>query len=557
MGAGAGVNGWVASLVRDVNGLTQQQINDYTHVKTPEMFGAKGKLNDDKAVFANLNPDYIFALGKEYSMDVWRCPVRIVQGNNTTIHLNSASGTDTTVALQIPSGANYSDINFVNNPNSNLAWSYGTCGNDVVLTNIGFYNFIDTNSYNAWGLYLSNRKNITLNSPKFGNNSLADIAIVDGVSNVTINNAFDTVNPDGVILDIEPNEVGNIENINVVGGKYAQISVLENSHKSNGIKGVNIMGATVKLLELRGGQVKVSNSKVERIKGNWANAIDYAGYQNEYFGKLEIDNVNLSKNLIVDDKVLSFSGYEPSSFWSLYAPDVVDTKTIYDNDGFYTALNATKQSTGQHLTTRNYIDLPSGVAQVATTIGYSVDNATDSAMFEPVVLSFYDSNNQLVGKEVSIKGGRTLAGTKYTWSNEVNIYDVPSGATKFKLSVRSNKKGSTLNIRKIGVHALSMTDGSGNFNAIMQSYAQPNLTKKINAQQSLSYSINANAVKYTEKVVIGAKLGDTVQVSTTSPMGATSRIWAEISADNKLAIYHQNLTASVLPIDTTANFTIQ
>ena len=554
---GGDENGLVASLIKDTNGLTQQQINEYNHVKSPEMFGAKGKLNDDKTVFANLNPDYIFALGKEYSMDVWRSPARSVQGNNTTVHLNSASGTDTTTALQIPSGAHYSDINFVNNPNSNIEWSYGTCGSDVVLTNIGFYNFIDTNTRNAWGLYLENKNNVTLNSPKFGNNTLADIAIVDNVSNVTINNAVDTVNPDGVILDIEPNNDGNIENINVIGGKYSHIAVLENSFTSNGIKGVNIIGATVKLLELRGGQVKVSNSKVERIKGNWVNAIDYAGYQNEYFGKLEIDNINLSKNLIADDKVLSFSGYEPSSFWVLYAPDTVDTKTTYDNDGFYTALNATKQSAFQSLKTRNYIDLPSGATQVATLIGYSVDNSTDSAMFEPVILSFYDSNNQLVGKDVSIKGGRTAKGTQYAWSNEVNIYDVPSGATKLKLEIVNNKKGSTLNIRKIGVHALSMTGGSGNFNAIMQSYAQPNLTKTLKVQQALSYSIDANAVKYTEKVVMGAKVGDMVQISTTSPIGTTSRIWAEISSDNTLAIYHQNLTAAVLAIDTTANFIIQ
>ena len=555
--AGAGENGWIATLVKDASGLTQQQINDYTHVKTPEIFGAKGKLNDDKAVFANLNPDYIFALGKEYTMDVWRSPARVVQGNNTTIHLNSASGTDTTVALQIPNGANYSDINFVNNPDSNLAWSYGTCGNDAILTNIGFYNFIDTNSYNSWGLYLSNRKNITLNSPKFGNNSLADIAIVDDVSNITINNAFNTVNPDGIILDIEPNEGGNIENINVVGGKYSHIYVLENSYQSNGIKGVNITGATVKLLELRGGQVKVSGGIVAAIKGSTSEYKDYADLQNAFFGQLEIDNVNLSKNLIADDKVLSFSGYEPSSFWSLYAPDTVDTKTIYDSDGFYTALNATKQSSHQQLTTRNYIDLPTGITQVATMIGYSVDNATGSLMFEPVLLSFFDGSGNLIGKEVSIKGGRTLPGTKYPWVNEVSICEVPSNATKFKIGVRSNKKGSTLNIRKIGVHTVSMSDVKGNFNAVMQSYAQPNLTKSLKAQQALSYSINANAVKYTEKIVFGAKLGDTVQVSTTSPIGKTSRIWAEISADNTLAIYHQNLTDSALPIDTTANFTIQ
>ena len=342
-----------------------------------------------------------------------------------------------------------------------------------------------------------------------------------------------------------------------MGGKYSHIAVLENSFTSNGIKGLNITGATVKLLELRGGQVKVSNSKVERIKGSWASVVDCEGYQNEYFGKLEIDNVNLSKNLIADDKVLSFSGYEPSAFWSLYAPDVVDTKTTYNNDGFYTALNATKQSAFQSLKTRNYIDLPSGATQVATLIGYSVDNATGSVMFEPVILAFYASNNQLVGKAVSIKGGRAAKGTKYAWSNEVNVYDVPSGATKFKLEIVNNKKGSTLNIRKIGVHALSMTDGNGNFNAIMQSYAQPNLTKSLKAQQALSYSIDANTIKAIDITVVGAKAGDIVQVSTTSPLLSTSRIWAEITANNTVTMYHQNLTATLLAINTTANITIQ
>ena len=99
-------HGLVTTIITDATGLTQQQINDYNHVKSPEIFGAKGMTINDQAVFTNLSANHAYALAREYTVPVWRSPAKTIIGNNTKINVDSVNG-DTTVAVQIPDNANY------------------------------------------------------------------------------------------------------------------------------------------------------------------------------------------------------------------------------------------------------------------------------------------------------------------------------------------------------------------------------------------------------------------------------------------------------------------
>ena len=584
------ITGWVktnsASQIFDESGLSQQQINNSEYIKSPQFFGAKGGLVDDQSVLTTLPVDYAYALSKEYTVPVWRPNATKFIGNNTKVNLNSVNG-DTTVCLQIKPNSNYSDIDFVNNPTTAKSWTYSTIGNNSVLTNVGFYNFDDNvTPKNSWGIYFENKENITLINPKFGGNGLSDIAIVDSVKNITIVNARNTINPNGVYLDIEPNASGNIENINIIGGEYSAINVLENDYLSLGIKNLNIIGANIKLLELRGGQTKIIGGKVSTIKGNWANSLDYDGMQNEYFCTLEVDNVNLSKNLINDEYLNSLSIYDTNSYWSIYAPDGVSIQREFDENGTYLSLN--KNKTGIHvLPQRNYTTIPSGASVICVAMSYSVDN-TDLTMFQPCYVSFFNDSNVQVGASYSIKGGRTANGTDYGWSNEVSIFDIPEGATKFKVFVRCNNASSTLKVRKIGVHTLSITEGIGNFNSVISGYAEPvkigsykqnikpvdlnygynglvvetsegfyeyvgsvnTFTLKTIGKKAIfttvpsGFTVNAGVTHDATYTIEGAAVGQVVKVALNQTMGSSIQIWGEVTTENTVNIYVKNVGSS-------------
>lgn len=599
------MTGWVkdnsASQIFDESGLSQQDVNDSALIKSPQLFGAKGSANNDQVAFTNLSADYAYALGAEYTVPVWRTQATKFIGNGTKVNLDSVNG-DTTVCLQIKPNSNYSDIDFVNNPAQKKPWSYSTIGNNSVLTNVGFYNFDDPNEVkNSWGIYLENKENITLINPKFGGNGVSDIAIVDNVKNINIFNAVNTVDPDGVHLDIEPNDLGNIENINIIGGKYSTINVLENNFLSIGIKSLNIIGANVKLLELRGGQTKIIGGKVEKIKGNWANALDYEGMQNEYFCSLEVDGFNLSENLLEDEFMNSLSAWDTNSFFSLYAPDGASIIRKKDDNGYYLSINANKNKNYHVLNQRGFTSLPLGADVICIAMAYSVENTGSETMFQPCIVSFFNDSDVKVGDSYSLKGGRTAAGMNYDWSHEVSIFDIPSGATKFKITVRNNKTGSTLNVRKIGVHTLTKTDGAGNFNAVVASYGVPNLKNsykqavtpvdlsygyngllvetpdaaykyvgsgntftlqlvekvKVFGSASVNASIPANTTHTETKTITGAKVGQTVSLSPNAVIGASVQLWGEVTAVDTVALYLRNTGATSASVVASLNIVLE
>ncbi|MGL2982988.1 phage tail protein [Acinetobacter baumannii] len=65
--------------------------------------------------------------------------------------------------------------------------------------------------------------------------------------------------------------------------------------------------------------------------------------------------------------------------------------------------------------------------------------------------------------------------------------------------------------------------------------------------RKLDYSkvtIPANSIVTTNIILNGASMSDTCLAATSPPLGASSRLWAEVTSTNQLTLYHQNLTNS-------------
>lgn len=540
-----------ASNVFDSSGKSIQFMNDVRHIREPELYGAVGGTVNDQLAFTNLPKDYTYSLGSKYNVPVFRAQAKNFIGNSTVINVDSVNG-DTTVCVQIQPNSIISDVKFVNTDKAKKSWTYAAIGSGAHLTKVGFYNFDDNvEPKNSWGCYIEGaasnvKRGITLDSVDFGGNGVSDIAVLDHVHDLTILNPTNSVD-NGVLLDIEPNVEGNVSGINLIGGHYRQISVLENSFNTYGIKGVNITGAIVDLLELRGGQVDATGSIIKNVKGNWANAIDYAGYQNEFFGSLRADNLNLSTNLIKDSYVTDINRYDSTSYWSIYAPNNFSTyRKHFTGSGYLTELNGDR--TGyQQITTRNAISIPAGFNKIAVVLNYEIINQQQT-MFEPVIISFLNSSGAVIGKDSSIKGGRVSDGSTFSLTTEVSIMDVPTGAVSFQLSIRSNKDRSILRVKRVGVFGLSVLPVHGNFNSVLD--AINTSTSVTITTPYVQASIAATGTHVSTHALIGVDVGDVVQVSASADLGTGGLLWCAVTSKDVVSVYVHNLnTTSALNLN--------
>ena len=533
-----------------------------SNIADPEIFGAKGGLNDDQQVFTSLSTNYTYALGKEYTVPVWRGQVKKYIGNNTTVHLDSVNG-DTTVCLQIRDDSNYSDINFINNPNEKATSTYAVVGNNSIMNRVGFFNFDDlVTPKNSWGILLEDRRNIIFNQCFFGGNGLSDIAIVDRVYDLTINNASNVIDG-GVILDIEPNQTTSVKNnvvsgINVNGGHYKSIHVLENSFTAYGIKDVNINNASIDLLELRGGVVNIRGSAVKDIKGNWYPFNDFNGYQNEYFGSFRISNAEISKNLIKDPQFFDAALGSTTSYWSVYAPVGYEAKRVNGDNGSALILNSTKTHEQQY-TTRGFIDIPANATHIALFMKHSTDNGADPN-FNSVYVELYDSSNIKI-QTLSYKGCRVDSNQKTGILNEQGIFrrsECPN-AVRAKISITC-KPSSSYTMHEVGLFGMNLVNSDGNFNAIIDSFAKNKGLPSYPVGTGVVY-VSASAASASipsmwsaEIPFKGVKLGDIVNITSQVVLGSSYTLSAFCIADDAIRVTVFNHSSSAIAIDTVFNF---
>ncbi|MDV4339033.1 phage tail protein [Acinetobacter baumannii] len=70
-------------------------------------------------------------------------------------------------------------------------------------------------------------------------------------------------------------------------------------------------------------------------------------------------------------------------------------------------------------------------------------------------------------------------------------------------------------------------------------------------------TVNANSIVSTNFTLVGATVGNTALVAASSSLGTSSRIWAEVTANDQVTVYHQNLTGANVTTPTGTTLTIK
>lgn len=128
---------------------------------------------------------------------------------------------------------------------------------------------------NAWGIYLHDTKNAEIIRCGFSNNSLSDIAIVEGCSDILIDEAYNNLNPEeGIVIDIEPNTIKETENLHdritrnvlIKNTHIKKLYIFENNYKINGTENIVLENCEVDELFYAGGSLKcVGSTKIKKI----------------------------------------------------------------------------------------------------------------------------------------------------------------------------------------------------------------------------------------------------------------------------------------------------
>lgn len=510
-------------------------------------------------------------------------------------------------AVQLLDGSITENIDFVSSSDSK-EWQRAEIKSNTIIKNVGFYNFKHASALpNAWGNYLENVENIFYENPRYGENGQSDIAIVDNVKNVTIINATNTVD-DGVNLNIEPNSLGNIRGVNVIGGKYRRITLLENQVLNYGIRNVNIIGAYIKYLGYRGAETTITNSQIDEIEGNffgYGTVDGVANAKREYAGQLRIDNAALSANKVIDEFVQDLSTTDTTSKWAVSQTEATQQyQKLFDvADGIFTRLNPNKIGTTS-AASRDFYDV-SASNVLAFVMRCRTNNDTGVLNYEVAQVRFYDASDVLINTHMII-ANRGPTGSNIGFRNDVAVIKKPASAVKAKISLRT-KPGCSLDVSRVGLFDLRLNIANGNFNSVVSNFGNPVFnsiikraalptgshglmwllndiielndrrryivtvagtataqatfsqieSRKLFNSSALNFNLAANEKRDIVRTIAGAAVGDIVTCSISQVFGRSVSLTAEVTAADTVTIYLDNLTANVITVNATLFIEVQ
>lgn len=176
---------------------------------------------------------------------------------------------------------------------------------NIYLKNCGFFDFKAPSTDNAWGMYMKNSTNITLDGCEFGNNGQSDIAIVDGCNDITIINPKNSVDT-GVYLNIEPNTNIINRNIKLQGGRYRRLNLLTNTITENPIQAMSVIGCEIDWLMYDGGDADFIGTEIKSITNQ-----DFVTVP---MGALDL-NLRFGGNLIKDPYMVDYDYSSTDRQW--------------------------------------------------------------------------------------------------------------------------------------------------------------------------------------------------------------------------------------------------
>lgn len=438
--------------------------------KVPSLKGYDAKYQigvDDQPSLerALANNDYIFIENGETEIGTFRNTGKHIFGlGRPKVYVNPEI---TEVAVQLRANSITENIDF-HSLSENKEWQRIELGSNSNIRNCGIFDFRHQSSLpNSWGIFLNNVENVSIELCRFGNNSQSDIALVDNVRDVTITNPVN-VEQDGVNLNIEPNDTLGTLGLNVLGGKFRLVSLLENNLQAYASNGLFFSSARIKEILYDGSGVSFINCIIEKIK----NSPDNLG--RIYAGQLRIDNASLSDNLIIDPYCVDVSLNDTSYQWKMYesSSNQLFKKIIGGkDDGVFIRINDDLNCTG-NLNLRNKIEIDPLSTYVLSARLRAI-NTAGYLNVQMLSVSWYDQNDNLLNENI-IATNRTTSDLNIGWRNDVAILTPPPLAKKMSLSISASQSNKVkTDISYIGLYKLTLNTGNGNFNDTISKISQP------------------------------------------------------------------------------------
>ena len=363
-----------------------------------------------------------------------RTGVKVIGLGKPKIELYRLAGVSVTPLLGLSSNSTYENIWF-NCLETNLEWNRGELSSqsNVILRNCRIEGFLHTSGGpNAWGLYLDESKNITIDNCEFENNSQADIAIVEGCENVTIINARGS----NLHLNFEPNNgTLPIRNILVKGGNYKKVELLENDATAVSVQSVHFDTCIIDALNYRGGYATFTNCEITTPR--------FVGWGTPMAGSLDFGGaVGFGENLIKDPKLLDVSNNSANTFWNIVHSPHSDNllRKVDELGGLVLVLNPLNRQTNVHIRSKK-VDVSVNKTYFLSMIS--------SAKYPSIGSSWIGRQLQIVYNRVDgtpirsefILFNRSKEGTETPYKEEGAFIQIPEGCTNVHFNLLNTSGG--------------------------------------------------------------------------------------------------------------------
>jgi hypothetical protein len=424
-------------------------------------FGAKGDFDgqngtDNTSAFKKCFSKYkdVFIPKGNYKTGIYPRAngINVTGEIGTTISLFRVS---TPVMVQFGNNSKHSDIKFVSLEKDLENQRAGVeQASNVLLQSCGFFNFRDTGKVNAWGLYLKNAKNITIDQCYFGNNSQSDIALVDNCRDVNITSPTNDTDS-GVSLNIEPNGSNGTKGAKISGGVYRSVTLLENSYVAYASENIVFNSCTIKSLKYDGSGASFSKCVITSVS-NESN-------KRAYMGELDIE-ATLSANLIGDAGISDVSsGQSFSSYWKSNSKEEIPKNSSYRKGSIstYKRLNQHQKNTTDALVSRKPVKISGKLPLLVFVNGRSVIPKGAGWIGQNLNIVWLNKNNQELSRSQT-PFARGMPGDTTAFKNNFAVLIPPNNAVSVRIEVGHLDKPSSIitDLKGIGLFEIQKL-GSG------------------------------------------------------------------------------------------------
>lgn len=389
---------------------------------------------------------------------------------NVTINFELSGGTEDRFVPML-SGCSYEGFRFVSTEDKDSSRVAIDDANNVYAKDIFSKDFTDTGVGNAWGVLIQRSSNIVLVQWGFENNTQADIALTDNCSDITIISPYNTADG-GVLLNVEPNAGVGVRGMNVIGGSYRSITLLENDNTFYSSQNIVIQGAQIDSLTYDGSGVNLINCNINAIiPEGAAQVISFAG-------QFMCNTINLLPNLLTDSFMFDVSPSDANSFWTVAGTAVpLQQRFNESGSGKFCRINPDKDNASTIIATRDFIPVTAGETFFTFLRSRTDNTGTATNQVDNMQVQWFDSGNSLI-KSTIIKVTRGTVNTLIDWKNDIGIVVAPALATSMK--VRMSNSYTTTNIvnidvARIGIYRfdLLIAGDLGNFPEIIDDMSKP------------------------------------------------------------------------------------